>query len=505
MGIFKKKNEKSLNNANLNQPHSYPAYDERKLDQHKKVTVVPMTEEEKEAVKNREDFASEGLDKLEETPISIENIDKEKTEEEKNEEKDVIKKYTGFDFASLSKEKMFSVISELILYIKTLENNVKKYDSESDGIYEDYKRKSNDLKDLNKKIEALGRKLSSTFNEKVSAKQGFKVSPDEIIEYIVSDYLHEKKRYQERVIKLEKEKFKDKKLLDSLKNQMTKMVDGEINIKSEDGEGNYSEEDIDNFEGNENQKDDVKIIAVDVKKAREALGETEYNILGILGKDGLSLYPDIEEEAVSKFGYTESKIKTSIQRLEEHNLIISETVKTPKIRRGVRVLEITSEVGFSLYEEKFNKKPVESEKRKIIKDHDNLEHGYSIVEVARILEHQLGYIDVSHDRAKNTIPVGGNKKWVPDIIALNPVSNKKEYFEVEFGNHTQENFDEKMTKANLKAKVLRFIVPNALKKQKLKTKIDQWRAKGDNKKSKMIISVGTVSDLEEKEYGSTVG
>ena len=45
----------------------------------------------------------------------------------------------------------------------------------------------------------------------------------------------------------------------------------------------------------------------------------------------------------------------------------------------------SSEIGVRLFRKKFNMQPVLSETAKIIKEHDNLEHGYSIVDLEKVL------------------------------------------------------------------------------------------------------------------------
>ena len=105
------------------------------------------------------------------------------------------------------------------------------------------------------------------------------------------------------------------------------------------------------------------------------------------------------------------------------------------------------------------------------------------------------------DRKKNTIPVSGANVWIPDIIAVNPVSGRKEYFEVEMGTHTQDAFNLKMDKANLKVQALRIIVPNKNVAENICRKIEAWKAKNLKKNSSITIYVQRFSELKSKEDG----
>ncbi len=47
--------------------------------------------------------------------------------------------------------------------------------------------------------------------------------------------------------------------------------------------------------------------------------------------------------------HTESKVKTAMARLEQYKIVNSEIVKTAKIRRGVRISELSKEIGELLF------------------------------------------------------------------------------------------------------------------------------------------------------------
>ena len=427
-----------------------------------------------------------------------------------NDEKDIAKKYEGVDFSRFSKEKCFRVINELLIAIKRYQTDVNKSESENLEFYNKNKETEEESKRLKKQIEFLARKLSPSFNKYSIENKEQHLTPNQVINLILEDVLKDKKGYLEQIKALKDEVVKDKELLEELKRQLSEklsedFLNGEISDKSE-----FTKEDIkesintltpikakEEEKGNAPSK--IALIGIDLEETRNSLGELEYEIIVQMGKTGVSLYPEILKYLLDK-GYTESKVKTAIAKLEQYKVINGELVKTAKIKRGVKVYELTSEIGRLLYKEKSGLNAVESERSKVIKDHDNLVHGYSILETAKTLE-TLGYLDVSYSRKNNSIPIGQNKYYIPDIIGLNPITKQKEYFEVEFGNHNTMNFDEKLTKANLIARNLRFVVPSEIIKTNILNKVNHWKATSIAQKSTMKISIATITDLENKNFG----
>jgi hypothetical protein len=164
----------------------------------------------------------------------------------------------------------------------------------------------------------------------------------------------------------------------------------------------------------------------------------------------------------------------------------------------MRVASLTDSIGVTAFKQlaKGNT-PVVSEKQKMIKENDNLNHGYSIKDTAKYLE-GLSYENISIDRASNTIKFEGQRSWIPDIIAQNPITKRNEYFEIELGNHNQTNFEEKLTKANLKASILKIIVPNKSIKENLLQKVKTWK-ESKNVAPTINIYVMTFTELKNKE------
>ena len=250
----------------------------------------------------------------------------------------------------------------------------------------------------------------------------------------------------------------------------------------------------------------IGITTVSFEDVKSKLREEELEFLKILGTKGYSLYPEIEEILKENLGFTSSKVLSVYNNLRSLRVIDvldgDNIVKTFLRTNGVRVLWLNKEIGVPIYIELFKEKPVKPEKDKMIEENDNLAHGYSIKETCDVLK-ELGYLNISMDRKENTIKLDSNKLWIPDIIADDPVSKKKIYFEVEYANHTKDEFETKLTKANLRASTLRIITNSVINKSRLIRKVETWISKRESKSTSMLISVGSFKELREKKsWGS---
>ena len=111
--------------------------------------------------------------------------------------------------------------------------------------------------------------------------------------------------------------------------------------------------------------------------------------------------------------------------------------------------------------------------RRLIREHDNVNHGYAIKDVARILEDSGKYKSVSARRRANTIALGENRRCIPDIVCCG--DGVIDYFEVDCGNHLQSDFNDKCNKLKSITKNLHFIAPTRDDMMdKLKPQIEKW-------------------------------
>lgn len=435
----------------------------------------------------------------------------------------------NIDFNRLDKHKLVELIHEMRSEIIRLKTEGKKTEDQNADLNKSIKSYQKKIGNSSEYIKYLARKISPSFREMTisSNEEIQKLSDDQIGTMILKDYLKEKKFYQEKIIEFEQKQIQNNRLIAELTNQQMKMVsyknqeeiasadafvdkDDEVEIIRkaieekdvvEDSDFRKISDAITTDEGNH-----IGITTVSFEDVKSKLREEELEFLKILGTKGYSLYPEIEEILKENLGFTSSKVLSVYNNLRSLRVIDvldgDNIVKTFLRTNGVRVLWLNKEIGVPIYIELFKEKPVKPEKDKMIEENDNLAHGYSIKETCDVLK-ELGYLNISMDRKENTIKLDSNKLWIPDIIADDPVSKKKIYFEVEYANHTKDEFETKLTKANLRASTLRIITNSVINKSRLIRKVETWISKRESKSTSMLISVGSFKELREKKsWGS---
>lgn len=211
---------------------------------------------------------------------------------------------------------------------------------------------------------------------------------------------------------------------------------------------------------------------VDVEKIKAAMTELMWTYLYVIGDSGLTEYSEIKAEIVR---VSDKKISDSAIYNAHNGLMSSGIITAEKIRTGSRWflgVELT-QLGVQIFVEKYGKQPTESEMRALIREHDNLRHGYAIKDASRILMDTGKYKSVSTRRRTNTINLDGNKRCIPDIVCCG--DGIIDYYEVDCGNHRQAEFDDKCNKLKSVTKKLYFIAPTREDMlDKLKPQIEKW-------------------------------
>lgn len=207
------------------------------------------------------------------------------------------------------------------------------------------------------------------------------------------------------------------------------------------------------------KKEEKKVIAhvINLKDYEDKLNNVAWKIIEIIGSEGLSEYNDIEQRVLeSKVSDITSKIRYAMTSIESMCLLQKEQVSLPtKSKFFLFKLSIT---GSRLYHEKFGKDPVPSQIDIIEAEHDNLEHGYGIMEAANFLQTNPMYKSISTMNRANPLDVGNGLKYIPDIIAV--TDKYTEYFEYERGNTILTDMTAKCNKMLKFTRFLNFIVPN---------------------------------------------
>lgn len=227
--------------------------------------------------------------------------------------------------------------------------------------------------------------------------------------------------------------------------------------------------------------------------------------LNVVGQKGISVFGELEdaiaEECKEKnISYSTSRIRSSYQSLIQMGILESSDKFGTALRPSLRVIRF-SVLGHRFYKEKYGKSPVISEWDRIIREHDNLVHGYSILELARVMEKSPYYKNVTCENHRKPIPLKDGLSYVPDVIGQ--TERHTDYIEYEFGNHIQPEFDVKMNKLILVTKYINFIVPNKEILNLMGKKLTAWSKNKSNQSLKNYkIRISTMKYFAEHEPGS---
>lgn len=193
-------------------------------------------------------------------------------------------------------------------------------------------------------------------------------------------------------------------------------------------------------------------------------------IMKIIGEKGYSKELIIRSEA-SKLNpmISETRLRSTFKYLKGFGIIEEEIIS---IKGKFFVCYFTSK-GRQIYKAIFDNSPVLSEAEKIITEHNNLIHGYGIMDVAEILRQHIEFKTISEWNRKKPINLHNGTSYIPDIICETK-EGRKMYIEFECGNHTQINFNAKCNKMLSVTPILNFIVPNRKVEETIITQVNQW-------------------------------
>ena len=263
------------------------------------------------------------------------------------------------------------------------------------------------------------------------------------------------------------------------------------------------------FEGTAD-KDAVNLIAEantyveDISLVKDKLKPVEWEILKAIVESGVSEMSRaklvVNKQVVDEGDPVgPDKAHRLLKHMETLN-IFSQT----KINTGMRwftILRLT-EVGQKLYIEKYRRKPVETDYQKVIREHGNAEHGYTILDVAQILSDTGKYRSISTSRKGNTLRLSEDRTCIPDIVCCLP--NAVEYYEVECGNHHQSDFNDKCDKLKSITQNLFFVAPNKeTVEKKLKPQIEAWikaRGRSQLQLSGVVVYLTSISELAAQRW-----
>lgn len=233
---------------------------------------------------------------------------------------------------------------------------------------------------------------------------------------------------------------------------------------------------------------------VNLAEYEEKLSDTDWDVLETMGRTGFCRNRDILN-ALNSPQMNINKLMSSFATLNNVNFIKKTATKSP-YTGNFAVYEL-NDTGRRVYVAKFGKEPKVSEKDRIISEHDNLEHGYGILETAIILKESGKYKSVTEYNRKRALPVRGGE-YIPDIIVT--TDNSKLYIEYERGNHNAENFGAKCEKMCQVSRNLDFLAPNKETALKLLEKVKSWAEKyGASRLKGYTVRIMSVSLLKTRD------
>ncbi|MDR0287925.1 MAG: hypothetical protein LBI03_09530 [Clostridiales bacterium] len=240
---------------------------------------------------------------------------------------------------------------------------------------------------------------------------------------------------------------------------------------------------------------------VDLIEIEKKIRPVMWEIIEIIGREGLSKYPEIEKRAVEK----NNGEKLPQMRPATLNLcsmkVLSQVILTALPLSPKVCIYTLSDIGVRLFERKYNEKPVIPEAVKVRKEHDNLDHGYAILELQKILMDTGKYKEVNVFNRSHPKVLDNGLQYVADLVCVPLQAKYVEYVEYERGNHTYSDFNNKCNKMCKFTRFLNFVVPNReIILKKLKPQIDNWIKSRSQESIKTIkIRVTTPPELQKNE------
>lgn len=239
----------------------------------------------------------------------------------------------------------------------------------------------------------------------------------------------------------------------------------------------------------------------DIDKVLQRTDMLQREIIRIMGETGLNETKEIQAECLTQGKFTNTNKFREVLKLCKDNNLITET-KNPVALRNQLVLNSLSDLGKVVYKRLFKKQPVVDEMTNIIRMHDNLIHGYNIKDTVTTLE-GLGYLNVCMDAQKNAVKLPGGSTYIPDVVAevvnANDKKRMKTYWEIELGNHHNNDFFDKLEKAAKVTKEVTIIVDKVDTKEHVAKQINDFgmNIKKQNKQITLVVYLGTLKELKD--------
>jgi len=237
---------------------------------------------------------------------------------------------------------------------------------------------------------------------------------------------------------------------------------------------------------------------------RDQMKDVHWETLQCIVESGVAEVGAAKQIIRDKFAKSGNPISADTANRQIKHLVTLMILSQERLSTGIRwfnILNLT-ETGRRLYIDRFLVNPVENEYQRIVREHGNAIHGYTIKDVAQILKDTGRYRTVSTSRRGNTITLPNGKVCIPDVVCCQP--NSIEYYEVECGNHHQSDFNDKCNKLKSITQNLYFVTLNRNDAEnKLKPQIEKWIAscgKEQLRLSGITVYLTSISDLAMQKW-----
>ena len=235
---------------------------------------------------------------------------------------------------------------------------------------------------------------------------------------------------------------------------------------------------------------------IDLVCLMEGISEPGWKILEVIGREGLSVYTDIENRIL---GTETAFVKTSIRNaglsLETAGILHKENIRNP-IRKRIALLELT-DAGSRVFREHFGTDPVPSQMSLVAAEHDNYEHGYGIIAAADCIRAGGYFTEVCEFNRAHPIELRSGVRYIPDIICRDETGDAL-YIEYELGNTGQTDFNGKCSKMFSANPVLNFLGSNREAVQALSQQCARWiKSKGRTALRTAVVRIAGCDQIKD--------
>jgi hypothetical protein len=234
----------------------------------------------------------------------------------------------------------------------------------------------------------------------------------------------------------------------------------------------------------------------DLDETMSKMNEMDWEMLGLIGRTGLSRYTEIKDTLKHDLGTTDSTLARAATNLYTLGALEKQTLTLPLSKNAV--FYKLSFAGIRMYQHHFGTDPVIAEIDKVNKEHDNPAHGYGILDLEKVLRESNRYKEISTFNRGQAfdVDVGGKMcKYIPDLICK--ADRFTDYFEYECGTHHQQDFDNKLSKMCRVTRFLHIVTPNKPTAQKIKAQVDTWiEGRGVQSLQRIVVKIGTAQSVK---------